>query len=754
MKNKNKELLNLALVLFLSFIMLYYLNIHYAITLLIIYILQIIIRENNFDKKNIIKYILCFTICTYITKKIISLIIINQIIQCLSSSVFITFFSSYFSNVRNIDKFVSKFINIIKQMNEKWLHFIKYRPLATVFKFLPQNLFIFALFLLSCLTLKNFINYSNNFYDVYTYQKATDNIGPIVEKTKIDLDFIETKEKFSHICLRFGTYNRRNKPISFVVEDKAKKIIINKKINTNSLTNLGFKCLNVEGLTLEKLKTYDVYLVPSKFASKNNSVTILTDKKTKNIDVKLSRIQSNDLKIIKNTIFIFSIFTFLIINYYINTKKLTQNKFLLMTLLYIIPILFIFPPLNAPDEEFHFYKSYGLSQMFSTNKSSMDLVVPKNIQCLKYAQPQVSNKVENINNIGKCIKSKDNTTIYNTYMNSSTILGYISQAIGIKIADIISNSPYVIYYSGRLFNLLVSFILLYYAIKITPKHKNLFLICGTIPMFIQQMISYSYDSILNSAILLNLAVAIKMIYSKEKIKAKDAIIPIILSVLILNIKYIYLPLAILFCFIPASKFKNKKSKIVIIIFSVICSFLLYKLFDLLATKMVPAIIQEVSSPSNISKQLTYLKNHIFEIPQIAVNTIKLNKTLYLNGIIGFFGWFAFKISDIYIYIYALLLLYTILGDENKLKNTNKAVLFIITLGCLIGIFGAMYLCCSVPKSAYVDGVQGRYILPLIIPFSLCIMPKKRKYDINNKNIYSAINIILLQVILTFAIWFY
>ena len=66
----------------------------------------------------------------------------------------------------------------------------------------------------------------------------------------------------------------------------------------------------------------------------------------------------------------------------------------------------------------------------------------------------------------------------------------------------------------------------------------------------------------------------------------------------------------------------------------------------------------------------------------------------------------------------------------------------------------MYIYWSDYKLPYVEGVQGRYFIPLLIPFAIILMPKEKKIIVDSKVLYTCINILLLQFMLVLILWFY
>ncbi len=120
---------------------------------------------------------------------------------------------------------------------------------------------------------------------------------------------------------------------------------------------------------------------------------------------------------------------------------------------------------------------------------------------LDYANIQGRDRVSNFKDVKSCLangKNEKKTIMFGVSNKvSKSFLGHLSQAISIRFIDIFTNSPVLIFYFARLGNFIVSFLILYFAIKICPKYKNVILFIGLTPMFVQQITSLSYDVISN-----------------------------------------------------------------------------------------------------------------------------------------------------------------------------------------------------------------------------------------------------------------
>lgn len=637
-----------------------------------------------------------------------------------------------------------------------WEDIISKKYIKMVFKFIPHNIFIFIFFIAGIYF--SLIFFKNN-DDVILYQRVIvdGNNGQMLDVVvDVDFDGIEVNNDADIVCLAFGTYQRENDSnLKFELYNESNRKTFESNINTNILKDGQFYCLKVPEISSSKLKDYHLKVTSSN-TNRLNSVTMLLDKETKQYAMVIKK--SHSFLDFKHLVLLFYVVFFFIINYFINKNgnRINENKFLLMMVFYIISILFINPPLIVPDEPSHFDSSYNLSQNVFRANEVTEISVPQNIECLNYVSLQNLNMVTDFDDVRACLSSSSNKRT-NTLFGASNLvtnsaLGHTPQAISIKIADIISNSPLFIFYFARFGNFLLAFILLYCAIKITPVYKKLLLFVGLIPMFIQQEASLSYDSLINSMSILFVAYILKFLYSKSKFNIKDIFIPIIYLLVSLTVKPIYAPLIILIFFIPKECFKNTKQKTAYLLLIFIISFSINYLLKNILFNGVSSL-----ETSSFAKQVDYILHNPFELFPIAINTFKINSFFYLRGLFGYFAWFSFSLSDFIICCCCVFFVILILNESNifkSKKNYQWILLLVAILISVAGIFASMYFCWSEYKFDFVEGVQGRYFIPLLLPIAVVCMPKKGKDILSKKNLYLFINILLLQYVLYTIIFFY
>lgn len=661
--------------------------------------------------------------------------------------------------VKKISKNVMKkaikyYNNIIKS----WNKFLNYKYIKPIFDFLPHNIFLFILFIICIFTIFSFYK-KNNDTALYTQNISDGIVDPImINPYNYSFDNIKLTNDPDKICFTFATYARTNHSEYKYVLYQKKDTVFEYQFNASILKDGEKYCFDLPTVSKENINDYSISFIPIKSDS-DNAITIYKNVNTN--EPTMSIISHQEIISIRNIIIIFFCLCFFAINYLLNKRKIKPEYYwLLISLVYLFSACFITPPYQVPDEPIHYLNTYRLTQIDYTksiydNIENGTITMPENSACINYSGIQKINKVSNFNDVLECAKAKKNVNddTYSWYKSHNTKLGYIFSAIGIKIGDKLSNSPLFIFFTGRIFNLILSIIIIFIAIKIIPKYKEILLSVATIPMFIQEMASYSYDSVVNTFSLLILAIIIKMIYDKKVKWVLKTIILLILGIFIANIKMIYLPIYLFILLVPNDKFKKWYYKYLYCFGLIVGAYLLN---NLLNAKVF--FNNGISSNVIVSNpNLELIKNNPLSLFSIAYYTIKFETAFYARSLFAYFGWFTFRFQDILIFAFIIYNLY-LLANNNKLEGKWFDKL-IILIGLLLGVaavFASMYFYWSKPGLGYVEGVQGRYFLPLLMPFIIIFMfgkknkIKKIDYNIN----YLFINIMVLQYILTLLIQYY
>lgn len=639
----------------------------------------------------------------------------------------------------------------LNKLNQKFDKFVNTGFRKKIFQFFPNNLYLFILFLvlLPIMTIKIINN------DTLLYRTNntgfTDEIVNESVKQKIKTNYLEKSN--TSIGILFGTYMRENNSNYKFELLENNKVIYSKKFNSKNLKDNDYYYFSNKKIKFKKGYNYEFVITPLD-ATPGNAIAAATGQQK---DIAYILHKKSDFYV--DVIIISSLFLLIFfgINYLINNNKIKNEvSYLLLTLIYILPLIFIYAPYQTPDEPFHFNKTVRLSQVslnrnMNDNMTKTNIYLPSNYSCLNYAKIQFANNVVSKNEMKQCLKQAKNKKYNVSHSKADKLVSYIPASVGVKIADTFSNSPMVIFYMGRLFNFICSFLILLLAIKQIPKYKKLILLVSMIPMFIQQMISYSYDSMLNSLCILVMSYFIKFLYSK-KIDNKDLVIYTIASIIILDIKAPYFLLCLPILFLNSNKFGNKKEKIKKILFITVSIFISYIFFKFVSN--YGFISSKTSTDqTGIGNSISFLFN-IKHLLLVIYKTLTTNGWLYLGSMIGNFGWMNIKLNDIMVWAYLFILIISIISEKNDLPLKNRIINIILVLSLVCGVFLAMYLYWTPTNALVIEGVQGRYFLAALPLLMISFIPKKNLIDLSNKFIFSFINISMIVYIVTILVAFY
>ena len=122
--------------------------------------------------------------------------------------------------------------------------------------------------------------------------------------------------------------------------------------------------------------------------------------------------------------------------------------------------------------------------------------------------------------------------------------------------------------------------------------------------------------------------------------------------------------------------------------------------------------------------------------EIIFNDLAIHFPKYVMGVIGHLGHNDILLNKLYYYIYLLFISLIILISFLNNVNIFNLRTFVILFSC-ISIFLSLqlsqYLYFTAPgKTNFIQGLVGRYLLPIIIIFSL-IFPKVNNHKLKNLN---------------------
>ncbi len=240
--------------------------------------------------------------------------------------------------------------------------------------------------------------------------------------------------------------------------------------------------------------------------------------------------------------------------------RLTPHAlYLFIALVFGHLFLVITPPLQVPDENSHFYRSY---QVASGNFFKFDETVPFGLtfsdslfRRLFFNRYETTGIDEILSATDLKIDPRNRIRVY----SPDYLIPFIPQAAGIRLGMVFDLPPVILIYLGRLFNLWISVMLIFLAIKEIPFQKWLLFLLGTMPMTVYLLASLSYDALTISLSFLLVSKMLKLAFVTGSAHSlKDLLTLTAISVLLAMCKPPYMILTLLFLIIPFHRFGTLK----------------------------------------------------------------------------------------------------------------------------------------------------------------------------------------------------
>lgn len=443
----------------------------------------------------------------------------------------------------------------------------------------------------------------------------------------------------------------------------------------------------------------------------------------------------------------------LVIYYIVRHTKLSDyKKYFLVAVILSSFYVFTPPMFTQSDETFHYIRAYQIADGRITSKYDKNGrgtdKLPESVKLTifddkdKYPEYRTYNEISKVINIplNKSVKKR----MY-IHCASYVFLDYLPASVGMKIGMLLNLSPYIIGLLGRLTNMLICTLIFAIGLKRIPYAKKTMMILLLCPVVLAYASSISADTVINSVSFLFIATILKYIKDKNKLKTSNYIELILLGIVISVCKTTYLPLIGIIFLLPEEVYGDKKIKY---IFNTI--FILIGLFSSILWMKI----------GGISIDRSVGNHNFFETILIYFN--KLINTLFNEGLSYIQNIFAgdyfyqrqVNPAGILPIIYLFIFIFSYLSESTNIKLKKFEKVFSGLIGTLIFmlIMYALYAAAQKNKTMFINGVQGRYFIPIM--WLAPIFKGTNKIEIKN---YSLINMacifINICIILTIFVSF-
>jgi uncharacterized membrane protein len=304
-----------------------------------------------------------------------------------------------------------------------------------------------------------------------------------------------------------------------------------------------------------------------------------------------------------------------------------------------------------------------------------------------------------------------------------TPLVFMPQIIAGTIGKTVSLGLFDEFFMMRIFGLIASVLLIALAIKIIPTGKWLLLAVGLLPMSVVSYASISPDGLTIAGILLFVATVFRCALAKE-VKVIHYLPLVLLALSVALVKMSYLPVLLLLVCIPILNKQYRKTKRIvalcsILMIGVVAGYLWYR-----------AVGNIWVNYQDTSLQIHFIVHNPLSFAKILVinlTTFSISELPRMMNLFGIFHNTQTAINPLFMLLsMASVASGTIVSEHNDeakfgFGKATNTVLIVVSLMTIVLIYTSLYIAYNTVGSVHIDGVQGRYFIPVLplmfLPFT-------------------------------------
>jgi len=407
-------------------------------------------------------------------------------------------------------------------------------------------------------------------------------------------------------------------------------------------------------------------------------------------------------------------------------------------------LFFVFfqPPFRIVDEQRHYIAAAALADrtavcsnlLHPINKTHVDLIAKLGMKPTDlFTQPGFD-----WNYITHYSEEKTSSTVLVKGIACVTpLFGHSFSALGIWLGEMTGQNQLTSFYFARILNAVLGVFLTSAAIAITPYYRRLLFCLGMLPTVLFHYSSITYDTIVVSGFFLIFAVFLRIwVYKKWKWQFLTLLIP---GAFGLILKPFYFPLVLPFfglLFYRISWLRKYLLIGLVVLIGLVASgpVLFARNYSPVTYTGRPFeyqyfhetydhLIQKYGYSLNAYDQAGSLIDRPGLFVKILLTSLFFIFPINLLEIIGYFGWEKHFFSPFTIII-ILVTFVMFFSSEARPKLFTLRQRTVLLGGVLVSFFGLylfMYLFLTTPGLPYINGVQGKYFIPMILPFFISII---------------------------------
>jgi len=405
-----------------------------------------------------------------------------------------------------------------------------------------------------------------------------------------------------------------------------------------------------------------------------------------------------------------------------------ERAFAVIAFLFGHALVLVIPPFQAADEPFHFLRAYQITDgVFISRQHDARGVAMGEFPVSLYQvwlpfsymgfNLSVKASLQDIRdglrirlNPAKRMRIAIPSTAY--YSPAC----YLPQCAGIMIGRALGVGPLAMLYLGREANLLAWILLGYASLRAAPMIARPLFLLLLMPMSMYLASTASADVSTNAFAVLFTATVLKysVLPQPDSIGPARFLALLMLSLAVCLCKFAYVPLLALLLLIPPRNFGRpaRYAAQILVLAAASASVWLFSI------SIGPGLDGKIRLTDEVSArmQFQWLAHHPLRFAPVLLQTFRLKGWVVLQSYVGLIGWLDMFLPAAFVIGYLILLILACLPNDDKPPLPppwRAAVIVLPAVVCSFLIIALLsYLYWTPVQAAFIDGLTGRYLIPL------------------------------------------
>ncbi|MCH5260008.1 MAG: DUF2142 domain-containing protein [Lachnospiraceae bacterium] len=391
-------------------------------------------------------------------------------------------------------------------------------------------------------------------------------------------------------------------------------------------------------------------------------------------------------------------------------------KFSLVLAIIGVCYIIVVPFTEISDGLSHVIRAFEVTEgnLYTHDQADQDAYLPDGILAGLNYQDSYStiflHRNDTLNYDYKYYYNHNNTALY-------APIAYFPQIIGIWLIKLFTKKALVIIFFARIFALAAYIAMVCYAYKHCPVNRGIIVAVALLPIALIEAGSPSLDSFVIAFLIWGQAYILSICVRNKKMTRLQMILLWLCPIIFTLCKVVYFPFALLLLLVPKECYGSRNTKCACVISSFAISVAVYLSWSALSADFINEFTAGVADSS---AQIRFVLTHPLSFINIFRNTVR---TMSVNYILGTFGGIAGWAQNIGInvafpifYIPFLFVMLLFQPDSSLHRNLKVNVMYaMIVMLTLALTFAALYVQFNAVAAPLIDGIQGRYFVPLLFP---------------------------------------